>query len=109
MWNTDSLWVEVAVVSIFFMLGHIFFGHFEERSPKWRKVAKYVVTLLIILTISIFAGRMYTFIFLGLCVLPVIYVHAILLPKKGINGWTGEPKSRYYEFRGWDKNIFKQD
>jgi hypothetical protein len=26
--------------------------------------------------------------------------------KKGINGWTGEPKSKYYDFRGWDKNIF---
>ncbi len=26
--------------------------------------------------------------------------------KKGINGWTGEPKGRYYEFRKWDKNIF---
>jgi len=22
-----------------------------------------------------------------------------------INGWTGEPKSKYYEFRGWDKPI----
>jgi len=35
-------------------------------------------------------------------------VHGYILPrKKGINGWTGEPKSKYYEFRGWDKNIFK--
>jgi hypothetical protein len=33
----------------------------------------------------------------------------MLLPKKGINGWTGEPKSKYYDFRGWDKNIFGND
>jgi hypothetical protein len=32
----------------------------------------------------------------------------MMLPKKKrINGWKGEPKRRYYEFRGWDKNIFK--
>jgi hypothetical protein len=31
-----------------------------------------------------------------------------MLPKKGINGWTGEPKSKYYEYRKWDKDIFKK-
>jgi len=30
-------------------------------------------------------------------------VHAIWLPSKGINGWTGEPKDKYYELRGWPK------
>src|SRR5258708_22258642 len=28
--------------------------------------------------------------------------------KKGINGWTGEPKSKYYEFRKWNKDIFSK-
>jgi hypothetical protein len=92
-------------------LGNIFLGHFEERSPKWRKLLKYIVTVIIIAGVSIFAGRVYAFALLGLSFIPVMYVHAIVLPKKGINGWTGEPKSRYYDFRGWNKNIFgdKQD
>jgi len=106
MWNTDSLWLEVAIVTIFFLVGNIYFGHFEERSPKWRKVAKYIVTLAIILLVSHFFGRIAAFVLLGLSILPIIYVHGILLPRKGINGWTGEPKGRYYDFRGWDKNIF---
>jgi hypothetical protein len=106
MWNTNSLWVEIAVVTIFFLLGHIYFGHFEERSPKWRKLVKYVVTLAIILSLSIFFGRTVAFVVLGIALLPVIYIHGVVLPKKGINGWTGEPKRKYYEFRGWDKNIF---
>jgi hypothetical protein len=108
MWSTNSLWLEIAVVSIFFLLGNIYFGHFEERSPKWRKVLKYVITLGLTIGISIFAGRVYAFAILGLSLLPVIYVHGFLLPKKGINGWTGEPKAKYYEFRGWDKNIFRE-
>jgi hypothetical protein len=107
MLETKSIWFEIALVTIFFLFGHIFLGHFEERSPKWRKVVKYFVTLIIIITISIFAGRVYALTLLGLSLIPIIYIHAIVLPRKGINGWTGEPKSKYYDFRGWDKNIFK--
>lgn len=106
MWNTNSIWVEIAVVTIFFLLGHIYFGHFEERSPKWRKLVKYIVTLAIILSLSVFFGRTVAFVVMGIALLPVIYIHGVVLPKKGINGWTGEPKGKYYEFRGWDKNIF---
>jgi len=106
MWNTDSLWLEIAVVTIFFLLGHIYLGHFEERSPKWRKLLKYIVTLIIILSISSYFGRTVALLVLAISLLPVIYIHGVLLPKKGINGWTGEPKSRYYEFRGWSKDIF---
>ena len=109
MWHTNTLWFEIAIVSIFFLLGNIFLGHFEERSPKWRKLAKYIATVIIIVGISFYAGRVYALTLLGLSLLPVFYVHGILLPKKGINGWTGEPKSKYYEFRGWDKNIFKDN
>jgi hypothetical protein len=35
--------------------------------------------------------------------LPVLYIHLWLLPSKGINGWTGEPKEKYYAFRGWKR------
>jgi len=30
-----------------------------------------------------------------------LIVHGWWLPRNGINGWTGEPKARYYELRGW--------
>ena len=106
MWATNSFWFEITIVTIFFLLGNIFLGHFEERSPKWRKIAKWIVTLSIILSISFFFGRAAALIILGLTLVSVIYIHGFLLPRKGINGWTGEPKSKYYEFRGWDKNIF---
>jgi hypothetical protein len=109
MWTTNTLWFEIAIVSIMYLLGHIFLGHFEERSPKWRKLLKYVLTVIIIVAISVWAGRIYSFIVLGVALIPVFYVHGIMLPKKGINGWTGEPKGKYYEFRGWSKDIFNDD
>lgn len=106
MWNTDSLWVEISVVSIYFLLGNIYFGHFEERSPKWQKLAKYIVTLVIVCSLSVFCDRTVAFTVLGLTLLPIIHIHGTVLPRKGINGWTGEPKGKYYEFRGWSKDIF---
>lgn len=109
MWSTNTIWFEVSIVTFFFLAGNIFMGHFEERSPKWRKMVKYIVTLLIIISLSIVFGRTTALSVLGLSLIPILYVHGILLPKKGINGWTGEPKSKYYDFRGWDKNIFGND
>ena len=108
MWTTDSLWFEIAIVNIIFALGNMFMGHFEERTSKIRKVLKYVLTTVIVCLLSIYAGRTIAMTFLGLFFLPILYIHAYWLPvKKGINGWTGEPKGKYYEFRGWSKDIFR--
>jgi hypothetical protein len=109
MWQTNTLWFEVAIVSIVLLLGHISFGHFEERSPKRRKLLKAIAAYIIVISISIAFGRTVAFTVLGLWLIPVLYIHGILLPKNGINGWTGKPKSKYYEFRGWSKDIFKEE
>ena len=109
MWSTESLWFEVAVVSIIYALGNILMGQFEEQTPKIRRVAKYILTLILVCGISVYAGRTAAMIFLGIFIIPLIYVHGYFLPrKKGINGWTGEPKSKYYEFRKWNKDIFSK-
>ena len=101
MWSTDSLWFEVAVVTGLFAFGSIFFGHFEERAPRWRKVLKLVLFIAITAGLSAFLGRAWALGFLGLCLLAVLYIHAVWLPSKGINGWTGEPRDKYYALRGW--------
>jgi predicted MFS family arabinose efflux permease len=106
---TESLWFEVAVVSIIYALGNILMGHFEEQTPKIRRVAKYILTLIIVCTVSHFFGRAIAMTLLSLFIIPLLYVHGYYLPKKkGINGWTGEPKSKYYEFRKWNKDIFSK-
>lgn len=107
MWTTESLWFEVAIVSIIFAAGNILFGQFEEQTPKLRRIGKYVLSLIIICTLSLYFGRMAAMGLLVAMLFPIFYIHGYYLPKKkGINGWTGEPKKKYYEFRGWDTNIF---
>ncbi len=109
MWTTESLWFEIAVVSIIYALGNILMGHFEEQTPKIRRVGKYLLTLILVCGISVFLGRTVSMVFLACFIIPLIYIHAYHLPKKkGINGWTGEPKSKYYEFRKWSKDIFSK-
>jgi len=36
-------------------------------------------------------------------VIPLVVIHMWWLPKHGINGWTAEPKEKYYQLRGWDR------
>ena len=97
------MWYEVAIISMFFAVGNIFFGHFEELTPKWRKLLKYIFFVGISLLISYYAGRNWFHIFLLIMCLGILVIHAWWLPKKGINGWTAEARDKYYEFRGWKK------
>lgn len=109
MWSTGSLWFEIAIVSSIYAIGNMTMGHFEEQTPKLRRVGKYLLTLVVICLVSFFFGRTLSMILLGVFMLPVLYIHIYYLPKKkGINGLTGEPKSKYYDFRGWDKDIFSK-
>ena len=109
MWTTESLWFEIAIVSIIYALGNMVMGQFEEQTPKIRRVGKYLLTLLIVCGVSVLFGRPVAMIVLAVFFLPVLYIHVYYLPKKkGINGWTGEPKSKYYEFRKWNKDIFSK-
>jgi hypothetical protein len=110
MFTTNSLWFEIAIVSIIYALGNILMGHFEEQTPKWRRVGKYVLTLIIVSVVSIYFGRTAAMALLAVFVFPLLYIHGYFLPrKKGINGWTGEPKSKYYDLRKWNKDIFKNE
>ena len=56
MWNTESLWFEVSIVSIIYALGNILMGHFQEHTPKIRSVGKYHLTIIMIYGISVFCS-----------------------------------------------------
>lgn len=97
------MWYEIAIVSSIFAIGNIFFGHFEELTPKWRRLLKFILVTALLVAISYYAGRTWFHISLLISALLVLIIHGWWLPKKGINGWTGEPKDKYYELRGWKR------
>ena len=103
MWDTSSLWFDVAIVMGIFAVGGILFGHFEEHKPKWRRILKVAIVLTIFVIVSSTFGRPWA---LGLLTLPLaaaLVIHVWWLPKHGINGWTGEPKEKYYDLIGYKK------
>ena len=96
-----SPWFELTLLFGLTCVGQIVFARFEERTPIWRKLLKTVAFALLAVWITTQFGRVAFFSVFGLMVLAVVVVHAWWLPSKGVNGWTGEPKERYYQLRGW--------
>ena len=95
------MWFEIAIVAVIFAVGNILFGHFEEGTPKWRRVLKVFVVLGLTGFISATVGRPWPFVFIGVLLASALVIHAWVLPRMGINGWTAEPKEKYYKLRGW--------
>lgn len=97
MWQTNSLWFEITILMSIFAVGNILFGHFEEHKPKWQRVLKVILTTAVFVTVSAFFGRGWAFGLLAMLLLGAVIVHLWWLPKNGVNGWTAEPRDRYYE------------
>ena len=99
----NTVWLDLALVNFVFAFGSILFSHFEERTPKLRKVLKLILFNIIIASLYLFLGRAYSFGFIIFILILVTIIHTLILPLNGINGLTGEPKEKYYKFRGWKK------
>ena len=93
--------LDLAAVAAVLAVGNVAFWRFEPRMPFWRRFLKILVALSITALISHYFGRRGVVIASGIALLPVIYIHAIWLPRHGVNGWTGEPRDKYHALRGW--------
>jgi hypothetical protein len=93
--------IDVAAIAVLLTLGNVMFRHFEPRRLLWRRLLKIFAILIITALISNYFGRIGVLIAFGIAAIPVIYVHAIWLSRHGVNGWTGEPREKYYALRGW--------
>ena len=100
MWSLNTYWFDVTIIMSIFAIGNILFGHFEEHRPKWRRLLKVILFLCVFVGTSATVGRIWAFMLLAIMFVAVLIVHAWWLPKHGVNGWTGEPKERYYELIG---------
>ena len=96
-----NLWIDAAVMASRFAVGGILSGHFEERTPKWRRVLKFFLMTGGIVLISATAGREWSAGVVLTLFAAVIVIHGWWLPKHGIHPLTAEPKDKYYALRGW--------
>lgn len=101
----DTIWFDVALILFVFAIGNIFFGHFEERTPRRKRVAKVLVFSALAAGLSAAFGHGAVLALLAVATVFVIIVHAWYLPRHGINGLTGEPREKYYALRGWTSHA----
>src|SRR5262245_39508609 len=102
MWRTDTYWLDVSVAATLLMLGQLFLGRFSEHQSRWRRLIKSAIGLALIVATSAIFGRAWSWVLIGAIVIAVLLVHGWWLPRHGVNGWTGEPRDRYYELLGLD-------
>lgn len=100
MWSTQTVWFDIAVVMSIFAVGNILFGHFEDHKPKIRRLLKVGLVVGLTVALSYLGLRWVAYGIIGLLVLGAVYIHIWWLPSHGINGWSGEPKDKYYELVG---------
>jgi hypothetical protein len=99
------MWMAIAITAIIVAIGNIFFGHFEEHTPKTRRVGKTILVLAIVGALSHYFGAAWGLAPVALMLVGVLVIHGWWLPRQGINGWTGEPRDKYYELRGWKQKA----
>jgi len=99
------MWIAVAVTATIFAVGNILFGHFEEKTPKWKRITKVIVVIGFVAALSSAFGPAWGLLPVALMLVAATVVHLWWLPRHGINGLTGEPKEKYYQFRGWDRRT----
>jgi hypothetical protein len=109
MWQTDTYWFDVAIATGGLMLGHLFFGRFVEHTPRWRRLLKALLTVALIVGTTALAGRFWTYVLIGAIAVGILVVHGWWLPRNGVNGWTAEPRDRYYALMGLDPSGKPRD
>jgi hypothetical protein len=99
----------LVLMALLLAAGNIVFWRFDPRQPLWRRILKVILTLAVTAAVSRFLGRVAVLVWFAIVILPIVFIHAVWLPRHGINGWTAEPRDKYYALRGWTKPDARSD
>jgi hypothetical protein len=99
----------LVLMALLLAAGNIVFWRFDPRQPLWRRILKVILTLAVTAAVSRFLGRVAVLVWFAIVILPIVFIHAVWLPRHGINGWIAEPRDKYYALRGWTKPDARSD
>jgi len=89
------------LMAVFLAVGNMVFWRFDPNQPLWRRLLKVVLALAMTAVVSHYFAWTGVLLWFAILALPILYIHAIWLPRHGVNGWTAEPRDKYYALRGW--------
>lgn len=84
-----------------FALGSIWFGRFEEGTPKWRRTVKLLLVVTVVGAIAQRFGDRPALALLGAVAAVGLTFHFVWCHRHGIDPWTAEPWETYRRLRGW--------
>jgi len=93
--TVDSRWFDAAALTALLAVLTVAFDRFERHKPAWRRVAKIAVLVALVLVAIEGLGRARGYGVLGLMLAAGTGFHFAVLSKRGINGWTGEPRDKF--------------
>jgi hypothetical protein len=88
-------------MALLLAVGNVVFWRFDPRQPLWCRILKVVVTLASTAAVFRYLGTVGVIVWFAIVILPIVYIHGIWLARHGVNGWTAEPREKYYVLRGW--------
>ncbi len=82
-------------------IGNSLFGKFESETPWWKKLMKWMLILLLILSSAHFFGATIALITLALLYVASLSFHFYWCRKHGIHPLHATPRKKYYQLRQW--------
>ena len=92
---------DLLILGALYSVGFLLFNQFEERTPPWRRLLKWVIFMGIFALLSGTAGRPWPYIAFFCIGLAGGIVHIYWCRKHGIGLFIPRPREKYYKLRKW--------
>jgi len=99
------MFLQLFVAATLYALGASIFGHFERYTPLGRRIAKLFTFLGITALITYYGGPLLGWLWIvGMFAIGISF-HVWWTRKHGIGVFSGEPRAKYYQLRGWSQYL----
>ena len=88
------MWFDLFVLAAVLVIGEIYFGHFNDLFPKWRRLRKITVIMVTTALLSLLVGH-WSLLFIGAMALVGSGYHWWWCRKHGIDPFTAEPRDKF--------------
>ena len=88
------MWFDLFVLAAILSVGEIYFGHFNNLFPKWRRVRKITILFVVTGVLNLLVGH-WALVFVGLAGGGGAIYHWAWCRKHGIDPLTAEPRDKF--------------
>ena len=95
------MYFELFLAATLMTIGGVIFGHFEEKTPVWRRLTKVAIFLGVTALLSSTVGRPWSLVWIFGALAVGTTFHVWCTKKHVICVLSPQPRDKYYQLRGW--------